>query len=249
MQERKLKFRTNDSENLIPIDMELIAKAKKTYDTMRLNISFMIEQWQKGELQEGMYETHLRLTEVYAKEFTALFDYSGILKKEAEERFLEIRGLNEENRELRRQLGEKVSNEDLRERTKNIVEQFKKWWNIYGWGHCAGNNIGLTGYGEFYATLSGATTHAYYAKNGELPEGYCKQDMLRAMGFELDNSKRSDNRLLSTDKNIELLKTLLTSKFPSAKLEEIKTMCYDGESPILNDIKIRITNLDDFTES
>lgn len=156
------------NKDLIPIDLELIEKTKKVYANIRLNITFMIEQWEKGLLEQGMFETHLKLVETYTKEFTGLFDYAGIIQKETEERYSEIRAVNTENHELRKQLGQKVTNEDLRERIKNITEEFKKWWNIYGFGHCSNNETVFTGYGAFQATLSGMITDAYYAKNGAL---------------------------------------------------------------------------------
>lgn len=246
MKERKLKFRTNDNKALVPIDLELIEKTKKAYANIRLNISFMIEQWEKGELEQGMYETHLKLVETYAKEFTGLFDYAGILQKENEERYSEIRAVNTENHELRKQLGQKVTNEDLRERIKNITEQFKKWWNIYGFGHISNNDIGFTGYGAFQITLSGMTTDAYYAKNGEVPEGYNKQEALKSMGFELEGSE-SHARVISNDKNIGLLKNLLIEKYPSIEIDEIKTVGY-GKNNTIEYVKVRITNLDEFTE-
>ncbi len=247
MKERKFKFITNNNKELVPVDLELIEKTKNAYGNMRLNISFMIEKWEKGELEQGMHETHLKLVETYAKEFTGLFDYSGMLKKETEERYAEIRELNEENRKLRKQLGQKVTNEDLRERIKNITEQFKKWWNIYGFGHISNNYSGFTGYGAFQITLSGMTTDAYYAKNGEVPDGYNKQTALKEMGFELDGED-SHARVISNDKNIGLLKTLLMEKFPSVEVDEIKTLGY-GINNIIDYVKVRITNLDDFTET
>lgn len=246
MKERKLKFRTNDNKALVPIDLELIEKTKKAYANIRLNISFMIEQWEKGELEHGMHETHLKLVETYAKEFTGLFDYAGILQKENEERYSEIRAANTENHELRKQLGQKVTNEDLRERIKNISEEFKKWWNIYGFGHCSGNDIGFAGYGAFVVKLSGMTTDAYYAKNGEVPENYNKQETLKGMGFDLEGSE-SHSRVNGCDKNIELLKALLIEKYPSAEIDEIKYVAY-GKKPAIDYVQIRITNLDDFTQ-
>lgn len=72
-----------------------------------------------------MKETHLFLTEGYVLNFLDELGYEGVLKKKKDEMYSDIRSLNNENRELRRQLGEKVSNEDVREKLKNISNIIK----------------------------------------------------------------------------------------------------------------------------
>lgn len=133
MEERKLSFKRNDDPTIVEDkDGKLAKELAKIYNDIQFNLGFCYEQLTKGELTEGMKETHLSLTESYVLSFLKKMGYEGVLEREQNERLSEIRSLNDENRELRRQLGEKVTNEDFREKIKNICSKFKRWWNIEG---------------------------------------------------------------------------------------------------------------------
>jgi hypothetical protein len=240
MEERKLNFTRNDDQTPVKITSELKKKAKKAYDTMNLNLHFMMEQLGKNELNEGMKETHLGLIEHYTSDFCDLFGYESIQKKAIKERHAEVRGLNEENRSLRKQLGEKITNEDLRERVKNIEAKFNFWWNSEGFGHC--RDINITGYGGLVVELSGMITEDYRSRRGKLDTEEKKIDHLRKLGFECADD---DGRfVIANDANIESLRKLLIGKFPSASIWEIETNYRKGKSDFRK-IKIMIRNLDD----
>lgn len=121
MKERKLDFQKYDNTALVEdADGILSSKLQEGCKKINRNLGMLHELLAKGNLAEGMKKALLTSAE---HEFTALLSdlgYAGILAEEKEKRYAQIRSLNIENRELRAQLGEKVSLEDIREKLKNI---------------------------------------------------------------------------------------------------------------------------------
>ncbi|MFL0076996.1 hypothetical protein [Tenacibaculum maritimum] len=119
MEERKINFKQNDNSTLVVDENgELAKKLKKIYNHITLSLCFCCDQLQKGTLTEGMKEHFSLLAEYHMIRFLKALNYDNILYKE-------IRSLTEENIELRRQLGEKESNEDAIEKMKNISESIR----------------------------------------------------------------------------------------------------------------------------
>ena len=238
MKERKLKFRSSSDNTTLVVDTDgkLLKLVGDVYNKIKLNIGFCYEQLEKGTLTEGMKETHLQLTESYTLDFLNAFGYEGVLKKQHDERFTEIRDLNFQNRELRKQLGEKISNEDAREKIKNMSESIKVWWNIYGFGHIS--EISFTDYGYVKLKLSGMITAAYRSTEDKTKED--KISYLHEIGFEITD----DLEVIGDDKNMVALNNLITNKYPSADI--ISTTFYMGRGKNkINDIEVYIYNLDD----
>jgi hypothetical protein len=238
MEERQLNFKGRDNTTLIiDSDGKLLKLVTDIYNKIKLNLGFCYEQLGNGTLTEGMKEVHLSLTESYVLDFLKAFGYDGILKKEKEERFAEIRELNTQNRELRKQLGEKLSNEDAREKIKNMAESFKSWWNINGFGHTS--EIYFNDYGYLKVKLSGMISDAYRDKDNTKTEED-KVQYLKELGFEINE----DKGVLANDKNIELLNVLIKNKYPSATIVNAEFYFGRGKSQIKN-IDVFITNLDE----
>lgn len=240
MEENKLNFNRNTDETLVvDSDGTIIKNVAKIYNNLVMNLGFCHDQLKDGTLTEGMKETHLSLAEHYTLDFLNAMNYDGILKKESEKRFAEIRALNEQNRELRSQLGEKVTNEDFRERAKNISKSIRKWWNIKGFGYVS--DIQFTEYGHIKVKLSGMISEAYYDRDGrDTMEN--KINYLKEIGFDFDEDKEE---LLMNDKNIETLTNLITSQYPSAVINEITINPSTKSKRTYREIVINIMNLDD----
>lgn len=241
MKEQELSCDINEDKTLVNVSNDIKKKAIKIYNNMGMNANFMLEQLRDGTLTEGMKETHISLVEVYAKEFSALFGYEGVLKKENEERHKHMRCLNEENRELRKQLGDKCSNEDLREKLKTIDEQFHKWWNCYGFGHCS--KTSFTGY-SFEVELSGVVTDDYYRDEDAKYTEEGKAEMLKSLGFNIADD--GEKHIPYSDNNISMLFRLLVAKYPSVKLKTIKADYDRHNVNRLRSIEICITDFNDF---
>lgn len=235
MKERGLSAKLNKDETIVSDPDGKMAKSlKKIYSELTMNLGFCCEQLENGRLTEGMKQTHLSLSENYLIEFLKAVDYSSILEKEKQQRYTEIRSLNEENRALRTQLGEKVSNEDVRERLKIMESDFNKWWSIYGFGHVSGFS-----FGSYCAKikLSGMVFESHYKKEVNTDERKC--DYLNRLGFEIQ-----DQFVVMSEKSLKLFESLIIDKYPSADIVQIETYMRDGVLTF-KEIDIHIPNLDE----
>lgn len=235
MKERKLRMDRNEDTTIIEDKEGKIAKKlKKIYSDLTMNLGFCYEQLENGRLTEGMKATHLSLSENYLIEFLKAMNYDSILEKEKQTRYTEIRSLNEENRALRTQLGEKVTNEDVRERIKNMESNFNKWWSEYGFGHVS----------EFYFSsycakikLSGMVFESRYREEHESNER--KYDYLNRLGFDIQ-----DKFVVLSEKSLKLLENLLIDKYPSVDIVQMETYMRDGVLTF-KEIDIYIRDLND----
>lgn len=240
MKEREINIKRNDDPTLVvDKDGEMAKKLKRIYEDLNLNLGFCHDQLVKGNLSEGMKESHLYLAEHSMIEFLKAFNYDSVLAKKSDERHKDIRALNEENRQLRKQLGQKVSNEDLREKIKNISTSFEKWWNTEGFGHTSEIRFNANGYVE--VKLSGRITSGYHSDPKIKAKD--KVNILKNKGFEVSG----DREILATDNNTRLLINLLQSKYPSSEIIEFNISFWDGKNRY-SDIKVLIRDLDDFKE-
>ena len=239
MKERELKFNRNENPTLVvDADGKILKNLTDIYSKLQLNLGFCRDQLKEGCLTEGMKEMHLSLTEAYVLEFLEALKYDGVLERQKQERFSEIRELNEQNRDLRKQLSEKLTNEDAREKIKNMSKIFRVWWNIYGFGYASDIQFGA--YGTLDVKLSGMISEAYYNKENPSLTEEDKVEYLVGLGFEIDGEKY----VKGSEKNIELLRKLITDKFPSANI--IETAIYSGRKQNkIKEVKVCITNLDD----
>lgn len=169
--------------------------------------------------------------------------YEGDINKKYNEYIQEIRSLNHENRELRKQIGMKVSNEDARERLKLITESFGEWWHNEGTG-----NIDDIIFGPYKMT---ATLRGYIYPSGREREIKNQVEMLKQKGFDVSSVTNFGHHLTASEKNFNMLKELFKSAFPHSDIDEINTATYlGGESReeyvyVITKIIVDFNNLDD----
>ena len=136
MEERKINFKKNDDKTpVLDPDGTLHGMLCVKMETLVKNFSLLLYLLQKGELNEGTKESSAELFEQNSIEILNSLGYEGDINKKYNEYIQKIRSLNHENRELRKQIGMKVSNEDARERLKLITESFGEWWHNEGTGN------------------------------------------------------------------------------------------------------------------
>jgi hypothetical protein len=249
MKEIPLNFNTNENPTIVVLTEKQTKDFKKASDDLRFAMAHLTQELAKGLLSEGMKETLASLIETYSQSITESLGYKGALHSKKEERFAEIRKLNEDNRELRKQLGEKNTPEDVRESLKNLADNFKRWWNIEGFGHCSDESFG--GYG-FKAKLSGMITDAYYSRDKDADTEDEKADKLRKFGFEVvgEGKHSRDYKIPATENNLLKLTELLKSKYPCVDIFE--TTLYSGrgkETSEIRSVEIFISNFDELFES
>nr|WP_319265381.1 hypothetical protein [uncultured Draconibacterium sp.] len=241
MKDRQFNSHRNEDQTIVQFDDKKFKLLEKNYKEITLNLSFMLEQFSNGKLTESMKAGHLYLSEAYITEILTAFDYKSELARKKEERFKEIRSLNEENRELRKQLGNKVSNEDVREKIKNLHSSFQYWWNVNGFGHCS--EEGFTTNGSLKVQLSGMITEAYRAKNTEDETEEKKVEKLKKYGFEISES--DGKYVIDSERNRELLHKLLKDKYPSVIIFDYRSYFGRKERNVLREVTIYIDNLNE----
>mgnify|MGYP000399726480 CR=1 FL=1 len=214
MKENKLNFRVNEDQTLVVLTEELNEKVLKEINSLKFTAQELAARIKDGTLQEGFKETLISLLEAHTVSLCKDLNFEAIVVKEREQRYVEIRSLNEQNRQLRKELGDKVSLEDIREKLKSLEDNIRLWWNIEGFGHTS--EVSFKGYG-IEVLLSGMITNRYYGKKEESSEKD-KISFLKEKGFEIEN----DN-ILDTDINKDLLLKLIKRQYPSGNISEIQS--------------------------
>jgi hypothetical protein len=239
MEERKLNFKRNEDKTIVSLSDKKKEDVLKELNSLGFTSQELSSQIKKGVLEEGFKEVLLSLIDSHAASVCKDLGYDSVILKEREERFVEIRKLNEENRELRKQLGEKVSLEDVREKIKSLTETIKIWWNVEGFGHTS--EIDFKSHGV-EVKLSGMISRAYRSHFRDELSDEDKITSLKNKGFDIIKENICD-----TDNNRKLLYQMLTKQFPSAQILEIRS--YHGvnsnEKGEFRDIKIFITNYEE----
>ena len=236
MKERKLNFNANDDPTIVSDpDGTLLKAASKAYQEIQSTIGMCHNLLKDGQLTEGMKQNLLPLAEHHVQEFLTALGYEGILSQKNEERYAQIRSLNDENRELRRQLGEKISNEDARERLKILQGNFDNWWSEYGFG----GNCEID-FRWHHANIKFSGMVFEMRKDGEFSKGKkSKTEYLNDLGFEI-----FDSTVIANDKSLSLLQNLICSKYPSAEICEIKKYLYHNVS-LYKEITVWIRDYND----
>lgn len=244
MEERKINFKKNDDKTpVLDPDGTLHGMLCVKMETLVKNFSLLLYLLQKGELNEGTKESNAELFEQNSIEILNTLGYEGDINKKYNEYIQEIRSLNHENRELRKQIGMKVSNEDARERLKLITESFGEWWHNEGTG-----NIDDIIFGPYKMT---ATLRGYIYPSGREREIKNQVEMLKQKGFDVSSVTNFGHHLTASEKNFNMLKELFKSAFPHSDIDEINTATYlGGESReeyvyVITKIIVDFNNLDD----
>ena len=244
MEERKINFKKNDDNTpVLDPDGKLYNKLISSLKEMNENFSLMLYLLNNGSLTEGTKQNSMSLFERKAVEILNQLGYDGYLNKKENEYTKEIRSLNQENRELRKQLGMKVSNENARERLKLITESFEEWWNNEGTGNI--DDIIFDRY-KMTATLRGGIFPS--SREREIKK---QVEMLKQKGFDVSSVTNYGHHLTVSEKNLNMLKELFKSTFPNSNIYEINTTTYlGGESKeeyvyVITKIIVYFDNLDD----
>lgn len=244
MEERKINFKKNDDNTpVLDPDGTLHGMLCVKMETLVKNFSLLLYLLQKGELNEGTKESSAELFEQNSIEILNSLGYKGDINKKYNEYIQEIRSLNHENRELRKQLGMKVSNEDARERLKLITESFGEWWHNEGTGNI--DDIIFDRY-KMTATLRGSIFPS--SREKEIKN---QVEMLKKKGFDVSSVTNYGHHLTASEKNFNILKELFKSVFPHSDIDEINTATYlGGESReeyvyVITKIIVNFNNLDD----
>lgn len=178
MEDLKLKLTASDDDTPIQVTEELKKAVedhiKKFRETFGL-LNYMIEQ---NTLNKGMTINSMSIMDYSFHDVCKALGVESPEQKKVSELQQTCREVHAQNRELRQQLGAKVSLEDSRENIKNIIQAMRKWWekeSAFGWL----NEIRIEDYGCLCCQLS--TEVGYGCGHSE--EEYLER--AKAQGYEL----------------------------------------------------------------
>lgn len=239
MKERKIKFNRND-ETILEMTKEEKENHKKNFNELFCLLTYSNNLIENDEITVGFKEVQLSLLETYTTKILKDFNYDSMLEKEKIERHSKIKSLNIENRELRKQLGEKATAEDVRESLKNIENKFRYFWKQKGFGYCKDFIFGSYG---LKVTIS--TSMLSQMVDGTKEEIEQRKNELGNYGFFLVNDGESDyNALGFSQKNIDTLNYFLSSYFSDFSFYEID--CQSRRTQVyIREIVLFIRNFDD----
>lgn len=233
MKERPIFESKEPNKELVTLsdeDKKVVTKALK--DLMQ-SASFLYEMVSKGTLTEEMRETMTSLIATYSRDGLRPLGFQDQATKDHDDLVRRLRNANMDNEELRQQLGQKVSLEDLREKMKTIARAFDEWGDYHGFGYIG--DIHFDSYGCLHGNMN-LSTHI----SGD------RADDLRKMGFELTDD-RDGEAMFATDDNFKLLQKMIRDNFgPDASMSygKINMYSFGDERPHMRDVEVRLRDLD-----
>lgn len=181
MENLKLNFTASKDETPIEITEEL----RKTFNESIKKLSealgmlnYLVTGTENDSAQKGTIENCLNVANYAFHDLCKSFGIESPEQKKVSELQERCRFLNKQNRELRQQLGAKVSLEDSRENIKNVSAAFCHWWDresAFGWL----NELQISQYGVLNARLDFQVGYG----SGRSEEEYHERAV--AQGFDL----------------------------------------------------------------
>lgn len=249
MKERELSFSHNENKTIVKLSPDNHALVEKHYGEAWFSLKELLERYNKGELEEGFKETLLSVSESHIMDLLKAFGHEGAIQKETEKRHSEIRSLHQENRDLRKQLGGKVSSEDAREKLKNLSAIIREWWRKEGFGHVSEIKYGE--YGSCEVKLSCMMSGDFRILDDETPVSgkEKKKDWIQELidrGYKiLPEEGGYDWKVIDNDKNRELVISDIKNRFPTSSIISIENWHGRHREPTMRDVVFHIRNLDE----
>ena len=211
MKERPLSFDYEDGEKVVVTD-EQKKKLEKSVNELKQHVS-MLQYLIKGDsLNEGTRDAIMSIIDHNTQDICNIFDYGTYLKKQQEKTLKEIREVNIENHELRRQLGQKVTTEDVREKMKQVIYGFEHWAKTkgFGWMH----DVQVNSYG----TLSGNMSTRISRIDSRDKE---TRKRVADFGFEFEDINEDDAMPIANDHNLQKIRELVKTLSPDAIADKV----------------------------
>lgn len=233
MKERS--FFKNETPNETPVVIDEKKRGefmKKMKDAINA-CGFLMNLIGNDQLTEDRRETMITNIDMNITEALKIVGYETTSAKREDDLIRRLRNANIDNRELRQQLSEKVSFEDVREKIKVIARAFDEWGDYHGFGYIS--DIHFDDYGYLHGNMN-LSTHI---------SGNRAED-LRKMGFELTDD-RDGEAMFATDENFKLLQKMIRENFgPDASMSygKIDMHSFSDERPHMREVEIILRDLD-----
>lgn len=246
MHERQLIDNRNNDPTLVVLTEKELGAFGKAHSDLHFACITLASEIKENKLEEGYKAALLGLIESYTLDLTKSLGYEGVLEKEKAGRFQEIRALNNENRALRAQLGDKVSNEDIREGLKNMKARASKWAKSLG---LYIRDVKFTEYAAVINLDPGISSIIFHDTDDTFL-GLKKIREDKGYRFQIENR---DAAMLCTESNLSLLKSEIREKFPSCNFSDLKVHSYGSQKGKneyieIQDIQFYVYDLNEFND-
>lgn len=226
-----LKVRTPDKTPLNWSSEEKSKISKKLADIFHA-LSFLKDMALSEDGEVGDVHAALGCTEGYFKELSALTGYDGILKKESEERYAEIRTKNQEIRELKDQLGKtEITGEVLGNIIRRMEDGIRRWGKRESFHFSTDYSFGP--YSVQFTLCCGELD-----KPGDNPHEHTS-DMKIEEGWDIVKDRFHDE-LLDTPNNRARLEAILTRDFKNCKVFKYESWKSDSGNWLLRHAEINL---------
>lgn len=233
MKERPLSFDYEEGQKVVVTD-EQKAKLQKSASELKQHVS-MLEYLIKGDsLNEGTRDAIMSIIDHNTQDICNVFDYGTYLKKQQEKTLAEIREVNIENHELRRQLGQKVSTEDVREKMKQVIYGFEHWAKTKGFGWMS--DVQVNNYGTLRGRMQTSISRIA-SRDKEI------RQRIADFGFEFEDINEDDAMPIANDHNLQKIRELVKTLSPDAIADRV-TVNRRGNVPHLEDVTIILPEWD-----
>ena len=233
MKERPLNFDYAD-ETPVTVTDEQKVKLNKYADELKQHVGMLLYLIKKGHLQVGTRDSLMSIIDHNTQNLCALFDYSTYLKQQQEKTTAEIRAVSLENFELRRQLGQKVSTEDVREKMKLVIDGFRYWSEHQGFGWMSDVNV------DHWGVLSGRMRTSI-GRTGRYDKETRKR--MADFGFEFEDINEDCAEPIANDHNLQKIRELVKTLSPDAIADRV-TVSRRGDVPHIEDVTIILREWD-----
>lgn len=233
MKERPLNFDYTD-ETPVEVTDEQKAKLNKYANELKQHIGMLLYLIDKGSLQVGTRDSIMTIINHNMQDLCNLFDYSTYFKQQQEKTQREIREVNIENHELRRQLGQKVSTEDVRMKMKAVIDGFRYWSETKGFGRMSDIEV------DHWGTLSGRMRTSICHTNRNDKE---IRKRMSEFGFVFEDVNEDGAEPIANDHNLQKIRELVKTLSPDAIADKV-TVCRRGDVPHIEDVTIILREWD-----
>lgn len=233
MKERPIFDSKEPNKNLVELNDEDKKVVTKALKDLIQSAGFLLNMVSKDMLTEEMRETMTSLIATYSRDGLRPLGFQDQATKDHDNLVHRLRNANMDNAELRQQLGQKVSLEDLREKLKTIAHAFDEWGDYHGFGYIS--DIHFDNYGCLHGNMNLLT---HISSN--------RAEDIRKMGFELTDD-RDGEAMFATDENFKLLQKMIHDNFgPDASMfcGKIDMHSFGDERPHMRDVEVCLRDLD-----
>ncbi len=228
MKEGLSQLTPTTGSTIIDLDNETKEKLCKELQSLIKTLSTILVLINHNEFNSRAKTIFLKSIHRITHKLFKIFDFKSQMIRDDSKRVQQVRDFKEDNKRLRKRLGEKVTPNDIKEYINNSKQTICDFWQTEGFG---------TAVDISYKT-HGAVVK-FYGMNEKTEQVHKNR---KRLGIEFGSD--TEISVKDNDKNKKIIENLILERFPSAEILSIECV-YRYKAPTINAIKVRIWDLDD----